>query len=277
MAEPNRCVTSVGSVETPGRRAAEGLLADQICRSAIHLASATSTNSLALEDLRAGAIPTEMVPRLYLADSQTAGRGRHGRTWVSNAGTLTFSLLVDWPADAVYFRLLPLAVGVGVARAIEFAYAPLRSRLKWPNDVYIDGGKVAGVLIESAPSNQDRIVIGVGVNVHDAPLLDDPNAPPVRSISQVIGRAIDRYQLLGTLVGQIVESMNLAQSQAEEILGEFRQRCLLTGSQVSFSSRETRQDGLCVGVNDLGQLTVQTTTGTTHLESGEANLLRSGQ
>ena len=112
---------------------------------------------------------SELLPRLYLADEQTAGRGRHGRSWHSGAGSLTFSLLTQWrlPTERPS-NLLSIAVGVAIARAIEFACAPLRTRLKWPNDVYVDQGKVAGILIETNHRAADRVVIGVGINVNDA-------------------------------------------------------------------------------------------------------------
>ncbi len=134
-----------GEVDAGGRRCLESLLANGDCRSADYRGSTcVHRHALALGDCQQP-LGSELLPRLYLADEQTAGRGRHGRSWHSGAGSLTFSLLTQWrlPTERPS-NLLSIAVGVAIARAIEFACAPLRTRLKWPNDVYVDQGKVAG-------------------------------------------------------------------------------------------------------------------------------------
>ncbi len=269
---------AIGDVDSAGLQAVEGLIGDRVCRSATYHATAASTNSLALDDLRSGQIAEDQLPRLYLADRQTAGRGRHGRTWSSNEGTLTFSILADRrDGDLQTTKLLSLCVGVGVARGIEFAFAPLKTRLKWPNDVYIDGGKVAGILLESKESIRERVVIGVGVNVNRAPEIVTANGPPVqavRSIAQVTGRTIGRYELLAPLVVEIVSAIAELREDPAAILSEFRLRCALTGRQVTYRHGNAQHAGLCTGVSDDGQLQVETPNGLQRLESGEANLLR---
>jgi BirA family biotin operon repressor/biotin-[acetyl-CoA-carboxylase] ligase len=275
-----RDMITVGDVEAAGRMAAERLIADRVCESATHHARTESTNSLALSDLRSGEMTSQQLPRLYLADDQTAGRGRHGRTWASNQGTLTFSLLIDWPlVDDCPTRLLSLGVGVGIARAIEHLFAPLRTQLKWPNDVHIDFGKVAGVLIERSHSNRQRAVIGVGMNVSRAPELKTADSSstrivPPRSIAEVAGRPIDRYGMLESSVSQILESIEGLRKSDEEILGEYRSRCVLTGRRVTFRDGDEVVEGDCVGVTNQGELAIDTAQGRQHLRSGEASLVR---
>ncbi len=159
-------------VDPKGRLAVEQLLRDDACDAVDYRRSTASTNSLALEDLACPepAYPRDPAyprcPKLYLTDQQTAGRGRHGRRWVSSDATLTFSLVV--PRAAEHQRaahLAPLAVGLGIARYLEFEFAPVQVRLKWPNDVHVGGGKVAGILMETSSIRPDRMVIGVGINV----------------------------------------------------------------------------------------------------------------
>ncbi len=276
-------MVTVGEVEPAGRRAVANLISQGICRSATYHSQTDSTNSLALDDLRSRPIAWDQLPRLYLADRQTAGRGRHGRSWHSNRGSLTFSIVIDWQLDlGRSSKLLSLGVGVGVARAIEFSYAPLRSRLKWPNDVYIDSGKVAGILIETTQSILQRVVIGVGVNVNETPDLagqDDPGGQPVpvRSLAQVSGRQSDRYQLLEPLVQEILLSVESLRNCPSEVLGEFRSRCGLTGHRVTFRRGDQQHEGECLGVTDVGQLAIRTVGGVERLESGEARLLRIGK
>ena len=139
-----------GDVELDGMRAVEGLIAAGFCGSADYCKTTESTNSKALRDVRSGIIEETLLPKCYLADEQTAGRGRHGRSWQSDGGTLTLSLVMARRmSDLRQSQLLPLAVGVGIARFIDFEFAPVQAKLKWPNDVNIAGGKVAGVLLES--------------------------------------------------------------------------------------------------------------------------------
>ncbi len=293
-----------GTVEPAGLRASQTLIQRGVCRSVTYHDQAASTSSLALKDSQQS-VSCQQLPRLYLTDRQTAGRGRHGRSWHSNHNTLTFSILMDWPSDwQQQSKLLSLGVGVGVARTIEFLFAPLRTRLKWPNDVYIGGGKVAGILMEASRTNvqdfqetgrtnvqdfqetgrtnvqdfqengQTNVVIGVGVNVGEAPEVAMPGSPPARSIAEVTGRATDRYELLEPLVTEIIAALDCLSQNEQDILTEFRQRCLLTGNQVQFRQGTHIRQGLCQGITDEGQLQIQTDTGQHQLESGEATLLR---
>ena len=269
-----------GKTDPSGQRCLEQLLADNVCQSAVHYQSTESSNALALADCQQFT-DAQQLPRLYVADQQTAGRGRHGRSWHSGDGSLTFSLLVPWQLDAASAsKLLSIAVGVAIARAIEFTYAPLRTRLKWPNDVYVDQGKVAGILIETNHSAADRVVIGVGINVNEAPSLSDlatagptQGAPP-KSIAAAIGRAVPRYELLGHVVTQIRQAIDeLAECEAQ-IITDFRARCLLTNQQISFQDVLGPRTGLCQGINGEGELVVKSGDQIHHCRSGEAHRLR---
>ena len=116
---------------------------------------------------------------LVLADGQTAGRGRFGRSWRSEANAGIWLTMIERPTDAVALEVLPLRVGLAVAAALDpFSGAPVR--VKWPNDIYVDDKKVAGILVEArwrdgAPA---WIAIGVGINVR--PPADEPRAAALR-------------------------------------------------------------------------------------------------
>ncbi|HEX3813947.1 MAG TPA: biotin--[acetyl-CoA-carboxylase] ligase [Mycobacteriales bacterium] len=122
------------------------------------VAETGSTNADLLAAAQAGA-PSGAV---LVAESQTAGRGRLDRTWVSppRAG-LTFSILLRPEVDRSAWSWLPLLVGVAVAEAIE-RHAEVEARLKWPNDLLLDGLKLAGILAQAA---DDAVVVGIGLNV----------------------------------------------------------------------------------------------------------------
>ena len=118
-----------------------------------------STNALAAEAAAAGAPPGLLV----LADEQSAGRGRHGRTWSAPAGSsLLLSLLLRPVVPAPSVSLLPLLTGLVLAETVGRYLPETDVALKWPNDLLVDGRKAAGILVEGADG---AAVVGVGINV----------------------------------------------------------------------------------------------------------------
>jgi BirA family biotin operon repressor/biotin-[acetyl-CoA-carboxylase] ligase len=265
-----------GDVELAGMRSVESLIVNAVVRSADYCKTTESTNTKALLDVRNGNIEETLLPKCYLADGQTAGRGRHGRSWQSDGGTLTFSLVMKrCVSDLRQTQLLPLAVGLGVARFIDFEYAPLQSKLKWPNDVNLGGGKVAGVLLETSGDSPGLTVVGVGVNVSSEPGLEiNSQGISSRSLSQVVGRQINRYDVFASLVESIVNTVSESQIAAESIVDDFRRRCLLTGQQISFQHQNQKCFGTCQGISEEGTLLVNTAQGVQSISSGEARLVR---
>lgn len=267
-------------VDPKGRLVVEQLLREHTCNAVDYRQSTESTNTLALQDLACRDSSYPPTPKLFLADQQTAGRGRHGRRWVSSDATLTFSLIEQRSAEQRSTEqrsapLTPLAVGLGIARFVEFAFAPVQVRLKWPNDVHVGGGKVAGILMETSSTRPDRLVIGVGINVGRAPRLDSSSeTDAARGLAQVLGRSLERYDLLYGLVTHVLQSIRDTGIDAEQTLDEFRKRCLLSGQQVSFHSGGRPCEGRCHGISNQGALIVETEHGVQHLHSGEANLIR---
>ena len=265
-----------GDVELAGMRALETLIASGVLGSADYCKTTDSTNTRALLDVRSGNIEEALLPKCYLADGQTAGRGRHGRSWQSDLGTLTFSLVMQHAlSDLRRAQLIPLAVGLGVARYIDFEYAPLQAKLKWPNDVNLGGGKVAGVLLETSGDAPGMTVIGVGMNVSSEPGLEN-NAQGIssRSLAQGVGRQLHRYDVLAPLVASIVSTINESQHSPITIIEEFRTRCLLTGQPISFQCKDQQCLGTCQGISESGALLVMTATGIQTVSSGEARLVR---
>ncbi|HEX2020136.1 MAG TPA: biotin--[acetyl-CoA-carboxylase] ligase [Aurantimonas sp.] len=128
------------------------------------LGATTSTNSVAIEAARAGDPGALWVT----AERQTAGRGRRGRSWVSEAGNLYASLLLIDPAPLRHLGKLPLVASLGVRDGLA-TLLPDRAAVavKWPNDVLIGGAKAVGILLESErlPDGRMAVVIGCGVNV----------------------------------------------------------------------------------------------------------------
>jgi BirA family biotin operon repressor/biotin-[acetyl-CoA-carboxylase] ligase len=227
----------------------------------------TSTNEHARGLAAAGAPHGTVVT----ATEQTAGRGRQGRTWTAPAGSsLLCSVLIRDPP-----LLLPLAAGVAVAETVSAigggageaggATALSPAMIKWPNDVLIDGLKVAGILVEGRP--QERwAVVGVGVNVSVAEA-DFP--PELDGRAGTLGLGADRIEptlqiLLAQLEGWIA-------ADAEAVLAAVRAHDALLGQRVRWAGGEGRGDG----VDGDGRLVVHTLDGDrVTLDAGEVHLLR---
>jgi BirA family biotin operon repressor/biotin-[acetyl-CoA-carboxylase] ligase len=215
----------------------------------IHFRRTDSTNQRARTLAAAGAPHGTLVT----AREQTAGRGRQGRAWSAPPGqALLCSVIVHEPP-----RLLPLVAGVAVAST-----AGPQAQIKWPNDVLIDGRKVAGILVE-ARSQEGWAVVGVGVNVA-VDLAELPSE--VRERAGTLGLAPEEVEeWLQRLLGELARW--LACSEAE-VLVCVRERDALRGRPVRWAAGE----GTGAGVDGDGRLVVATERGHVALEAGEVHL-----
>lgn len=213
-----------------------------------------STNARA-KDLAAEGAPGGLV---VTADQQTAGRGRQGREWFAPpGGALLYSALLRPLGQR---PLLPLAVPLAVCETAE-ALAPVECRVKWPNDVWIDGRKVSGVLIEGRPE-EDWAVIGVGLNVNVAPgaFPEELRATAVSLEGVPPDRA--RSALNEALAGWV-------DAPADRVLAEFRRRDALAGRKISWADGA----GVAEGIDDSGHLLVKSDSGEElTLGAGEVHL-----
>jgi len=176
-----------------------------------------STNDVALLMAERGAPDGTVVG----ADLQTAGRGRQGRTWSSPAGSGLYVSMILRP-PAVIAPLLTIAAGVSVAEGIREATG-LSMDLKWPNDVYAGGRKVAGILAESGLSDArlKHVVLGIGINVNHA------NYPPevatrATSIERELGRPVDRGLVLASCLSALTVRYRQLQKAPAAVLDAWR-------------------------------------------------------
>jgi BirA family transcriptional regulator, biotin operon repressor / biotin---[acetyl-CoA-carboxylase] ligase len=231
----------------------------------VHLRRTGSTNDAARDAARRGATSGAV----FVAEEQEAGRGRQGRTWVSAPGhSLTLSAIARAEPDV--FPLLPLVTAVAVCEAGEAA-APVSCRIKWPNDVLIEGRKVSGILIESRP--QERwAVIGIGLNVDtETQELDPELRATATSLRIAGGRPVDRDAALAELLDRFAEWTRATQ---ERVVDAFRERDALLGKRISFTAAGTEMDGEAAGVDGGGNLVVFSDAGERLvLDAGEVHLL----
>ena len=207
--------------------------------------SAGSTNAVVAERARAG----EPAGLVVVAESQTAGRGRLDRTWVSppRAG-LTFSVLVRPELAPHRLPWLPLVTGLAVATALQ-ERAEVEATLKWPNDVLIDGRKVCGVLAELPV--RGAVVLGIGLNVTTrASELPHEGATSLRLSGASIS---DR----GTVLRAVLRSLARVLSDVDAARATYRTRCGSVGSVVRIElPGGAAVEGLAEGVDDEGRLVV---------------------
>ncbi len=147
-------------------------------------------------------------PFWVTAERQTAGRARRGRSWVSEPGNLYASLLFPKDGDTPAISTLPLVAALAVHRAIAhfLPYADRRLRLKWPNDVLIDGAKVNGILLESTdPGPSGAVIIGCGINCAHHP--DNPAYPATHLNAE--GADVRPRQLLPRLAREMHDALNV--------------------------------------------------------------------
>jgi len=227
----------------------------------------SSTNDHAKRLAEAGA-PEGL---LVIAESQTAGRGRAGRKWLTPPGAgLAFSLVLrpaplNLPPERTA-RLTMLA-GLAVCESIE-QVAGVRARLKWPNDILIAGRKTGGILAEAAlqSGRVNYVVLGFGLNVSAAPLPEEVDFPAT-SLQAEAGRDVDRLILLRAILANM--EARYPTLTEPELDREWRARLTMLEEPVVIQTLEGERRGRIEGVEADGALVV-------HLDTGETLRMLAG-
>lgn len=224
--------------------------------------------------LKRRAVSEDVDHVVLVAETQSAGRGRHGRTWVDRpGGSLLFSLGWRPPVDAAALAGLSLAAGVAVCIALE-AQGVAGVRLKWPNDVLHNHCKLGGILVETVTGARGlSVVLGIGLNVSLDDSLRGSIAAPVTDLTAA-GWQGDRSRLLSTLLGQL--DLALEQFQRDGFR-PFRASWLARHALQQRNVRIWRDGqeiaaGRAIDVDADGALLIQTPAGVRRLVSGELTL-----
>ncbi|MDQ9169166.1 biotin--[acetyl-CoA-carboxylase] ligase [Oxalobacteraceae bacterium R-40] len=218
-------------------------------------------------------------PVLLIAEKQTAGRGRAGRTWHMEPGkTLTFSLA--WKFALPLAQLPGLSLVAGVSLAETLAAWGIDARLKWPNDVLKDGGKLAGILIEAAPEKDNPshaawAVIGIGLNLDASPALQAQIGAPIAAADSLPeNRSFDRNRIVAALLNSLAKA--LVQFE-DEGLSPFIERwnCLhaYAGKPVAILDHgNVLHRGRALGIDHAGRFLLDTDEGQVAVMSGDVSL-----
>ena len=266
--------SSLSAAAIAARRAAPAL--DAAASTAVAIEVVAETGSTNADLLARGAAGTLQAPLLLLALHQSAGRGRAGRSWLSQAdSSLTFSLAWRFDGPAQRLSGLPLAVGVAVAEAL--ARQGVQVQLKWPNDILKDGAKLAGILIETQNEVHNRTaatlaVIGIGLNL----VMPD-------ELEQRIGRDVaaapwlarmDRNALMAALLDALAGALLEFERHGFAAFSARWNRLHAWGGQpvTIVDNGVVLQQGLAAGVDDGGRLLLDTDQGRVTVAAGDVSL-----
>jgi BirA family biotin operon repressor/biotin-[acetyl-CoA-carboxylase] ligase len=219
------------------------------------VASTTSTLDVA-HRLAGGGAPSGT---LIIADEQTAGRGRGGKTWASAPGAGLWLTSIERPVDTSGLDVLSLRVGLAAARALDrFAAEPIR--VKWPNDLYIDRGKLAGILVEARwrESELEWIAIGLGVNVR---------APEGVPGSAWLEPDTSRLDVLVELIPAVRAAAGEAGPLRKDEMEEFAARDMARGKKCIMPAL-----GRVSGITSSGELLVTLADSVARFRSGSLEL-----
>ncbi|MBI2061562.1 MAG: biotin--[acetyl-CoA-carboxylase] ligase [Nitrospirae bacterium] len=208
------------------------------------------------EHLKALARAGEEEGMVVIADHQTAGHGRHGRSWYSPPGVnLYLSVLLRPSIEPSKAPLLSLFAAVCVAESVR-AVCGIRAGIKWPNDILLRGKKCSGILVdmEGGSRGVDWVVVGIGLNVNGRDWPEEIR-PTATSLAEQSGRRFDRGVVGSTLIGRM-------DSEYVKALGDgfasVREKWLaydmLSGERIRLTERGTVTEGVVIGYDDLGAI-----------------------
>lgn len=241
------------------------------------VSSCASTNTLAARYRQQGRL---YAPAVVVASRQTAGRGRGSNRFISDQGTLTVTFAYP-PTSELPTGLIPLLSGLAVrdSAAELLGGLPVSVQLKWPNDVLVDGRKLAGLLCERVHCVD---LIGIGLNVATDPkrlaVLERPlrlhggagaSMPQAATSLELAGATVTRQQALLT-VARHLHTLLAGNEPLSSILRRYDMHHLLVGREVTLAlSDSERVTGRCSGIDSLGRLLLQTPSGLRRVLSGQ--------
>jgi BirA family transcriptional regulator, biotin operon repressor / biotin---[acetyl-CoA-carboxylase] ligase len=192
---------------------------------------------------------------LVLADAQRSGRGRQGRAWRSDSGAGVWMTLLERPSDASALDVMSLRLGLHAARVLD-RWASSTVRLKWPNDLFVAGGKLAGILVEARwrESRVDWVAIGVGLNV---------SPPPGIESAAALRPGTSRLDVLQALVPALRAAASTSGGLLAEEISEYEIRDVARGRACVEPIA-----GVVAGVSPAGELLVRTESGVARARSG---------
>ena len=230
-----------------------------------------STNTLAKEMAKAGA-PHGTV---LIADRQTAGRGRLGRSFLSPGGMgIYMSVILRYDCQATDLMHLTCACGVHLCNAVE-SVLQIRPGIKWINDLVVGQKKLAGILTELVVTGQETCaIVGIGLNVCQKTADFDPQIQSIAtSLALISGQQFSRPAVFDAIVQNIYRMDQSLFTQKDRIMTRYRQNCITLGQQISVVRGDEIRHGQALAITDEGALLVRYDDGNTQeVNSGEVSV-----
>jgi BirA family biotin operon repressor/biotin-[acetyl-CoA-carboxylase] ligase len=243
---------------------------EYIGRTFVYAEELSSTNTF-LMDKKNGYNTSGTV---VLAEKQTSGKGRKDRVWYSAPdANLTFSILLTKDNFlSSNSSLINFAASLSVAFSLENLYQ-LKTELKWPNDVLLDGKKTSGILIESTSQGNkiDRSVIGIGINVNQPSFQGTFNYPPT-SIRNELGRNVERERLLAEILNNFELLLDRIKKNKSEVIADWKAKCKMIGEKISVIENESEKFGIFYDIDEEGFLLLKTRDGIEKIHYGDVSL-----
>ena len=209
-----------------------------------------------------------------LAEAQTAGRGRHGRKWISPYAASLY-LSMHWSFAGGYSVLGGLSLAVGVAIVDALNQCGVQGiQLKWPNDIYAQGRKLAGVLIEveGQIGSGCQAIVGVGLNVAMPTKVEEIGQPWI-DLAQLTEPLINRNLLAGTLISELTKSLSLFENSGlEPFLTKWRALDVYANQAVQLIIGQQSISGISRGIDTSGAILLETGQGIKAYHGGEISV-----
>jgi len=254
-------------------RLQDGLRTKCLGRSILFSQIVDSTNDWAKELAMYGAYEGTVV----IAETQTNGRGRLGREWVSPSGGLWFSLILRPKLHPIEAVKLTFVAGLAVAKVLREMFG-LKGETKWPNDLLVNGRKICGILTEmnTTGENVNFVVVGVGVNANFdvGKVFPEQLKKVATSLENELGRKVQREKLFRVLLERLENLYELFKKEGfKPVLEKWKNYAGFLGHQVEVTSLTEKLGGLALDVDHDGALVLRLEDGTIrHVFAGDVSL-----
>jgi len=214
------------------------------------------------------------IGRICISEHQTAGRGRKGRKWISPFGAnLYFSLGLNLPMGLSALGGLSLAVGIGITKLLN-QHSTKKVTLKWPNDILVDGKKMAGILVEASGDSTDNsfLNIGIGINWNMTNDENDIDQPWI-NLKSILNSSIERNDVLSLILLEIDSLLDhYIKHGFDGFRNDWAEHSAFYGRPIIIHTRNGIVSGVETGVDRSGAITIRTNEGEKSFYSGEVSL-----
>lgn len=215
------------------------------------------------------------LPRVCLAEQQSAGKGQVGKKWHSPFGlNIYFSYAFLFTQPLHKLEGFSLVTAIATAKALSTCLGEEKAKgiqLKWPNDILYNGQKLAGILVETLTLHpqQTYVIVGIGINVNMSATLMEEIDQPWTSLTLITGKLEDRNHIIAKVLDQVVIHLELFETTGlTPFLAQWEQYDFLKGKTVTLKNTHTHR-GIAAGINTRGQLLIQTPDALSSHASGQ--------